>query len=197
MLEAELVKKRDSFILDAKITIAGNGCILGRNGSGKSTLLNLIAGFLRPDKGIIKLNGIDITDYRVEDRKVVLITPSSYIPNLDVDEHLLWAVNKEREYLLNDVKLRLGVNFSGIVDKLSSGMKVRIAIATALLSDVKLLLVDEAFSFIDYKDKFINVVAKMTKELDKQLIFATQDESDSTFADEAYLLKDGKANKIK
>ena len=199
MLELDLAKKRDSFILEVKMNIAGNACILGRNGSGKSTLLSLIAGLLSPDRGIIRFNGRDITRINVEERKVVLVTPATYLPNLDVDKHLLWAINKGKldKKLIDNIKSRLGVNYSGIVDRLSTGMRIRTAIATALLSDVELILVDEAFSFVDDKDALIEKTVQICKELKKQILFATQDESDSRHVEEVYLLRDGKAEKIK
>lgn len=199
MLELDLAKKRDSFILEVKMNIAGNACILGRNGSGKSTLLSLIAGLLSPDRGIIRFNGRDITRISVEERKVVLVTPATYLPNLDVDKHLLWGINKGKidKELIDNIKTRLGVNYSGIVDRLSTGMRIRTAIATALLSDVELILVDEAFSFVDDKDALIEKTVQICKELKKQILFATQDESDSRHVEEVYLLRDGKAEKIK
>jgi len=186
-------------MLEVKMNIAGNACILGRNGSGKSTLLSLIAGLLSPDRGIIRFNGRDITRISVEERKVVLVTPATYLPNLDVDKHLLWGINKGKidKKLIDNIKSRLGVNYSGIVDRLSTGMRIRTAIATALLSDVELILVDEAFSFVDDKDALIEKTVQICKELKKQILFATQDESDSRHVEEVYLLRDGKAEKIK
>jgi ABC-type nitrate/sulfonate/bicarbonate transport system, ATPase component len=99
--------------------------------------------------------------------------------------------------LIDNIKSRLGVNYSGIVDRLSTGMRIRTAIATALLSDVELILVDEAFSFVDDKDALIEKTVQICKELKKQILFATQDESDSRHVEEVYLLRDGKAEKIK
>jgi ABC-type spermidine/putrescine transport systems, ATPase components len=199
LLELDLAKKRDSFMLEVKMNIAGNACILGRNGSGKSTLLSLIAGLLSPDRGIIRFNGRDITRISVEERKVVLVTPATYLPNLDVNKHILWGINKGKidKKLIDNIKSRLGVNYSGIVDRLSTGMRIRTAIATALLSDVELILVDEAFSFVDDKDALIEKTVQICKELKKQILFATQDESDSRHVEEVYLLRDGKAEKIK
>jgi molybdate/tungstate transport system ATP-binding protein len=199
LLELDLAKKRDSFMLEVKMNIAGNACILGRNGSGKSTLLSLIAGLLSPDRGIIRFNGRDITRISVEERKVVLVTPATYLPNLDVNKHILWGINKGKidKKLIDNIKSRLGVNYSGIVDRLSTGMRIRTAIATALLSDVELILVDEAFSFVDDKDALIEKTIHICKELKKQILFATQDESDSRHVEEVYLLRDGKAEKIK
>jgi ABC-type branched-chain amino acid transport systems, ATPase component len=72
LLELDLAKKRDSFMLEVKMNIAGNACILGRNGSGKSTLLSLIAGLLRADRGIIKFNGRDITRKKLKRGKLCL-----------------------------------------------------------------------------------------------------------------------------
>jgi len=199
LLELDLAKKRDSFMLEVKMNIAGNACILGRNGSGKSTLLSLIAGLLSPDRGIIRFNGRDITRISVEERKVVLVTPATYLPNLDVNKHILWGINKGKidKKLIDNIKSRLGVNYSGIVDRLSTGMRIRTAIATALLSDVELILVDEAFSFVDDKDALIEKTVQICKELKKQILFATQDESDSRHVEEVYLLRDGKAEKVK
>jgi len=199
MLELDLAKKRGSFMLEVKMKIIGNACILGRNGSGKSTLLSLIAGLLRADRGIIKFNGIDITKKSAEERKVVLVTPATYLPNLEVDKHLLWGINKRKidKTLIEDIKSRIGINYSGIVDRLSTGMKIRTAVATALLSDAELILVDEAFSFVDDRDALIEKTVRICRELNKQILFATQDESDSRHVEEVYLLRDGKSERIK
>lgn len=199
LLELDLEKKRDSFILHVNMNITGNACILGRNGSGKSTLLSLIAGLLNADRGIIRLNGRDITKKSIEERKVVLVTPTSYLPNLDVDEHLLWGINKRSidKKLIDDIKSRLGVNYSGMVDKLSTGMRIRTVLATALLSDVELILVDEAFSFVDDKDELIDQTIHIAKKLNKQVLFATQHESDSSHVEEVFMLSDGRSHRKK
>ncbi|MEM3684381.1 MAG: ATP-binding cassette domain-containing protein [Conexivisphaerales archaeon] len=192
MLKVNVFKTRDKFTLKADLEVSGTGCILGKNGSGKTTLLSIIAGLLEPDSGTIMLNGRDITELRIEDRKVVLITPETYIPNLTVEEHLKWS---RKEGTINipsaEIKNAMGINFKGPVGNLSTGNRIRVAIATALLSDIELVLVDEAFSFIDNKEDFISKVVTYCKQTNRQLVFSTQDKSDTSFADQVYLLEEG------
>jgi ABC-type Fe3+/spermidine/putrescine transport system ATPase subunit len=69
--------------------------ILGPTGSGKTTLINLIAGLLRPDNGKIILNGIEITNQPIEERKVgYVFQDPSLFPHLNVYNNILFGLRK-------------------------------------------------------------------------------------------------------
>jgi len=147
MIEAAVQKRLGQFSLDVTINEAGFTCLAGKNGSGKTTFLRILAGLTKPDAGHVKVNERDITGLPIEKRGVVLVTPDSSIPSLEVEEHLLWGAKLKRVVVSNErlaaVKEELGIDFHGQVGKLSLGMRERVVLATALLSAPAGLLVDE------------------------------------------------------
>ena len=200
MIKVELKKRLGSFFLDAELSDEDFICLTGKNGSGKTTLLNLIGGILAPDDGYVMLNSKQITNLPIEQRHVSVVTPDSCIPHLDVDRHLVWgAMNKrlhiERDYI-TEVKTSLGINFSGKVSKLSLGMRERLAIATSLISNPELMLIDEALSNIDNHPDFIDAFKNLAAKTRIDVIFTTQYPDDSIQSDHHYRLESGKSVRI-
>jgi molybdate/tungstate transport system ATP-binding protein len=185
-----------NFLLKAKFEGDDIICITGRNGAGKTTLLRCLAGIYDIDSGYIKLNGVNIESLPIEKRRIVLIDNNSYIPNLSVDEHILWASKNLEKEKLEEIKSLLGINFSGKVGKLSLGQRIRVALATALLSNPKAILVDEAFSHISQKEEFIRNFLKLAKEFKIKVVFTTQDINDAKFASYHYLIENGEMKRI-
>lgn len=198
MIEVDVRKKRNSFLLEAKIKDEGAICVVGKNGAGKTTLLSVISGIMKPDIGTVKVNGRDVTELAMEKRGVVLITQDSYIPNLTVESHLRLGIKKGAAHTFDAemIKQRLQINQSGKVGELSAGTRVRIAVATALLSDARVLCVDEAFEILDNKQKFLSLCGDVAKESGKDLIFTTQ-KLEGEVADHIYEIKEGITERIK
>lgn len=200
MIEARVKKKFGTFLLDAEIADEKFICLTGKNGSGKSTLLNIVAGLLRPDEGDVKLNSKLITRLLPEKRNIVLVTPDSHIPHLEVEKHLLWGARVRGAPVSDDylaqVKRDLGISYKGKLAKLSLGMKERVALATALLSKPELILVDEVFSNIDNRTEFVGAFRDLTNKAGIDTIFTTQYSGDSTLADHLYNLESGKSTKL-
>ncbi len=130
--------------------------VLGVNGAGKTTLLKAIAGMLRPTSGSIRLGGNDVGTWGIGARTragVVLVPEGRQIwPRLTVDTHLrLGHFNRRRERQhLRDALERAYAWFPGLaglhksrVGLLSGGQQQMVAIARALMTDPKLLLLDE------------------------------------------------------
>ena len=195
MIEVRAKKKLDEFILNAKLKDEGIICLIGSNGSGKTTLLNLIAGVITPDDGYVRINSADITRVPQEKRDVVLVTPDSAIPNFDVEKHLVFGAKLKKlpvkQDRIDEVKAGLGVQFSGRVSKLSLGMKERVALATALIANPKVILVDEAFSNIDSKSEFIENYSKLAASSKIDVLYSTQHADDSAHADHVYRIEHG------
>jgi lipopolysaccharide export system ATP-binding protein len=136
--------------------------MLGPNGVGKSTIFNLITGLIKPDFGKILISGQDVTDYPIYLRTTKFKV--GYVPqyggffqdlklieNLRAIAEVLIKDKKEREFKINNLISKF--EFDSIINVkakfLSGGQKKKLVIALALLSDPKLLLLDECFAALD------------------------------------------------
>ena len=136
--------------------------MLGPNGVGKSTIFNLITGLIRPKTGRIKINSEDVTDYpvylRTKKFKVGYVPQyGGYFHDLTLLDNLKAiseiviekkSVRGEKiNYLISKFELD---NLKDIKAKfLSGGQKKKLVIALSLLSDPKVLLLDECFAALD------------------------------------------------
>ena len=122
--------------------------ITGPSGCGKTTLLRCICGLEKLDSGRIVLDGIDITDFRAEERNIGMIfqRPVLY-PHLSVAGNLSLSSKDGHQKALEEVDLSGFENRS--VENLSGGESQRVALARALLANPVVLLLDEPFSAID------------------------------------------------
>ena len=148
--------------LDFKINEGQIFGMLGPNGVGKSTIFNLITGLIKPNNGTIKITGKDVTNYpiylRTKKFKVGYVPQyGGYFNDLTLNENLkaiseIVIENKnyrtERiNYLISKFDLD---NLKDIKAKfLSGGQKKKLVIALALLSEPKVLLLDECFAALD------------------------------------------------
>ena len=132
-------------------------CLCGINGAGKSTLLRIIAGLLRPDGGVVSINGHDMRrSPEAAKRQFGMISHASMVyPELTVQENLTFAARlygvarrAERvEELLTGTDLTpFRHDRAGI---LSRGLLQRLAIARALVHQPVVLLADEPFTGLD------------------------------------------------
>ena len=136
--------------------------MLGPNGVGKSTIFNLITGLISPKSGIIKINGEDVTQYPIYLRskkfKVGYVPQyGGFFNELTLHDNLKAISeiviedknfrNDKINYLISKFELD---NLKDIKAKfLSGGQKKKLVIALSLLSDPKVLLLDECFAALD------------------------------------------------
>ena len=131
--------------------------ILGPNGCGKTTTIGMILGLLKPSKGKVLINGVEIENQRV-DLLNQLNFISLYIElpkKLTVRQNLevygrLYDVNKHKEkieYLCE--KLRLYEFIDKLTGELSSGQKNRVSLAKSIINNPKVLLLDEPTASLD------------------------------------------------
>jgi ABC-type nitrate/sulfonate/bicarbonate transport system ATPase subunit len=127
--------------------------IVGPSGCGKSTLMNMVAGFVRPDQGSIRIDGVD---HVCPGPRGILITQhGSVFPWLTVQENLMFGLNG----LPLDEKAAIADHYAGIVGlggferryphELSGGMLKRVEIARALAVKPDILYMDEPLSALD------------------------------------------------
>ena len=154
--------------------------MLGPNGAGKSTIFNLLTGLISPNQGRIKINGDDVTDYpiylRTKKFKVGYVPQyGGYFNDLTLENNLQaiaeivienkLLINEKVNYLINRFELE---NVKNIKAKfLSGGQKKKLVIALSLLSDPKILLLDECFAALDV----------MTIKMLQEIIVKLQQES--------------------
>jgi molybdate/tungstate transport system ATP-binding protein len=195
LIEAKVRKQLGEFSLSAELEDSGFICLAGRNGSGKTSLLRAIAGLLQIDDGYVKIDGADVTRLPIEKRSVIMVTPNSFFPHLDVNSHIIWGARlkgmKPEEKKVSNVKAMLGIDFSGSVRSLSLGMRERVALATAFLASPRVILVDEAFSNLHEKQNFITSYRKLIGDEGIDLIFSTPDEAEGKFSDHMYVISNG------
>ena len=196
MIEADVEKHYPSFTLNLKFKDEGIISIIGKNGSGKTTFLNIIAGITKPDRGYVKINGIDITNLPLNKRNVILVNQQTYIPNLKIRKHLTWGAKlrniKIDKKEVEEISKILGIpNEDKKVGELSLGNKERVALATALLAKPKLILVDEAFSNINNKREFIKNYISLVKDFKIEFIYVTQDVEDAKLSEKIYRMDNG------
>ena len=130
-------------------------CLLGPNGAGKSTLMMSVAGILKPKQGHIKFCGEDITGKSPADivsRGLALVPENRLVfPALDVRENLMAGAFRRRDHALirSDIDAmfdrfsRLRERHNQPAGTLSGGEQQMLAVARALMSRPKLLLMDE------------------------------------------------------
>ena len=131
--------------------------ILGPNGCGKTTTIGMILGLLKPTKGKVLINGIEIEKQRVDLlNELNFISPYIELPKkLTVKQNLevygrLYDVKELRvkiDYLCE--KLRLNEFINKITGELSSGQKNRVSLAKSIINDPSVLLLDEPTASLD------------------------------------------------
>ena len=174
--------------------------LVGRNGSGKSMLLKTICGFIRPDKGSVLVDGIDIykTNSFPKNTRALIERPN-YLPDLTGYENLKMLasiMNKigDEEIFNTLKKVNLFEEKDKKFKKYSLGMKQKLGIAQVLMEDPDLILLDEPFNGIE--DESIEKIKKILleeKRRGKLIIIATHIKEDiDELCDVIYKMSDGK-----
>ena len=166
--------------------------LMGPSGSGKSTLLNLIAGIDKPDAGILRIDGEDITqlsegelaDWRASNIGFIfqfynLMPVLSAFENVELPLQLTNLSRAERRE-----RVEMTLSLVGLADRmehhpneLSGGQQQRVAIARAIVTDPTILVCDEPTGDLD-KQSASDVLAmlkRLNQEMGKTIIMVTHD----------------------
>ena len=164
--------------------------LFGASGAGKTSLINMIAGLLRPDRGIIALDGetLDDTAARVHvpphRRRIGYVFQDARLfPHLDVRQNLDYGRRMNR--LADDPAQRTRVtdllDIGGLLDRrpgqLSGGERQRVALGRALLSKPRLLLLDEPLGSLDEgrKVEILPYLVRLRDEAGIPMVYVSHD----------------------
>jgi len=202
-----------TFSLDAAFTAEdGVTALFGRSGSGKTSLIRSIAGLIRPHHGHIALDGLVLTD---TDKKIFVpshrrrfayvFQEARLFPHLSVHQNLSygrWFVPKAAR----------GDNFDTIVEmlgirpllerrpgKLSGGEKQRVAIGRALLSEPRLLLMDEPLAALDEERKaeILPYLERLRDETRIPIVYVSHSIAEvARLASRVVMLRDGRIEAV-
>ncbi len=159
--------------------------VLGPNGSGKSTLIRLMATLLLPDDGRIQIMGLDPVEDPIAVQELInrVSVEASFFKKLSPMENLMYGARlyglngKEVRKRVVEILTRLGLekrNIFNPMEEMSRGMQQKVAIARALLSRPRILLLDEPTTGLDPVSKReVQAVVEELKEKDGTTILLT------------------------
>jgi ABC-type Fe3+/spermidine/putrescine transport system ATPase subunit len=195
-------------ILNIKFSITKHSilALLGQSGSGKSTILKLIAGLLEPNSGDISIQNEKVVPPSEKlipgHPKIKIVRQDNPLfPNITLQENIEYELRFYNEEYRNErvQKLLKVTDLQKVAHQLprhsSEGEQQRTAIARALADEPALLLLDEPFSNLDFKNKSTlkQEIKQIVQEEEMACIFVTHDIADVFgTADELAILKNGK-----
>ena len=164
-------------------------CIIGHSGCGKSTLLNLLGGFIKPDRGEIKVKGKEISGPSNERGMVFqeygLFPWNTVLENISFGPLINNKTKKQAKEIATEYLEFVGLSHVANLypDQLSGGMKQRVAIARAMANKPEVLLMDEPFGALDAFTR-INIremLQKVWMDTKITIIFVTHSVEEAIF----------------
>lgn len=181
--------------------------IIGENGSGKSTLLNIICCLLKPGKGKIYIDGLDIDDNQIKlQKKIGFVQQRTFIFDDTLLNNIIFGRKETKtinylhlQEVIKDSNLQsfvanlpngLETNLGEMGRSLSGGEMQKIGIARALYKKSEILLLDEATSALDEnaEEEILNTIAKLKKKV--TIIAITHKKDFLKYCDKVYNIKD-------
>ncbi len=177
--------------------------LLGPSGSGKTTLLRTIAGFVFADSGSVTIAGKPVERVPVEKREIGMVFQNyALFPNMSVADNIGFGL-RVRKLTSSQIKRKVGevLDLVQLGDlgtrrphQLSGGQRQRVALARAIVTEPRVLLLDEPLSALDKALRMDMQVElkRIQREIGITTIFVTHDQEEAlTLSDRIGILKDG------
>lgn len=201
----------DAILKNVSFTIQKNkiNTIVGPNGSGKSTLLEILARLLSPNSGDVLLEGKSIFEWKAKEfaQNVAIVHQSNVLPNELMVKELLyfgrlpyknWRMTRTKEDDLAVeralMQTELTEKAEKFVDSLSGGERQRVFIATALVQDTPILLLDEPTAFLDmyFQLEILELVKRLNQEENLTIVMILHDLNQALmYSDHLIVMKNG------
>ena len=199
----EVLKNIDFHINQGEII-----AIVGKSGSGKSTLLQVVAGFMKPDTGSVKVNNIEIAKFNEKQSAAFRLDHFGFIfqnfqllPNQNVFENIelplkLKGVQSSiRKHNVEKILEKVGL--SHVADhypnELSGGQQQRVSIARALITNPPIILADEPTGSLDSQTEIeiLDLIKHLNKSANITFMIITHDEEVAQIAHRKLRMHDG------
>jgi molybdate transport system ATP-binding protein len=191
MLRVDVAKRLGDFSIEASFTSEGRVTgLFGASGAGKTSLINMIAGLLRPDRGIIAVDGETLDDTMarthvpVHRRRIGYVFQDARLfPHLDVRQNLDYGrrMNGLAEDGAQHRRVTELLDIGNLLDRrpgrLSGGERQRVALGRALLSRPRLLLLDEPLGSLDdeRKEEILPYLVRLRDEASIPMVYVSHD----------------------
>jgi molybdate transport system ATP-binding protein len=191
MLRVDVAKQLGEF--SVQVAFASEGRVtglFGASGAGKTSLINMIAGLLRPDRGIIAIDGevLDDTVARTHipahRRRIGYVFQDARLfPHLDVRRNLDYGrrMNRLRDDPAQRARVTDLLDIGGLLNRrpgqLSGGERQRVALGRALLAQPRLLLLDEPLGSLDEERKveILPYLVRLRDEANVPMVYVSHD----------------------
>jgi NitT/TauT family transport system ATP-binding protein len=180
-------------------------CILGRSGCGKSTLLKILAGFMPPTTGAVRINGRPAA--RPGPDRCVVFQEDALFAWLTVRENIAFGLRgrgitrREKEREVDRFLSLVGLTDFGdyLPAEISGGMKQRVSLARVLILQPEVLLMDEPFAALDAqtREEMQDLLLRLWSELAHTIVFVTHDVGEAVLLADRILLFDRAPGRIK
>ena len=213
MLRVDIFKQLGEFSIEAAFTSEGRVTgLFGASGAGKTSLVNMIAGLLRPDRGVIALDGETLDDAAAgvhvppHRRRIGYVFQDARLfPHLNVRQNLDYGRRMNR--LVDDPGQRKRVtdllDVGNLLDRrpgqLSGGERQRVALGRALLSKPRLLLLDEPLGSLDEgrKVEILPYFVRLRDEASVPMVYVSHDAAEMRqLATQIVMLRNGRVTAL-
>jgi spermidine/putrescine ABC transporter ATP-binding subunit len=208
----DIVKAFDDVIAVDSVSLeVGAGefvTLLGPSGCGKTTTLRMIAGFVEPDAGEIRIGAVDVTRLPPNRRDIGMVFQSyGLFPHMTVEDNVAYGLRMRRVPAADRrrrVEEALGlVQLPGLAKRfprqLSGGQQQRVALARAVVIRPSLLLLDEPLSNLDAKlrEEMRWEIRRLQRQLDITTVFVTHDQEEAlAISDRIVVMNEGRIEQV-
>jgi molybdate/tungstate transport system ATP-binding protein len=178
--------------------------LLGSTGAGKTVLLDLIMGFHSPDKGKIILDGRDITNIATDKRGIAYVPQNCPpFPHMSIYENVEFGlkmrrmISAERKKAVDRIIKIIGLESIAqrMPSRLSGGERQKVVLARVLVTEPKIVLLDEPLTAIDRETShsFLNELKRINREFKVSFLHVTHDQMEAfSLADRIAIMREGK-----